>query len=414
MTAALANPSLQRTTNANFHHLVMDVAWFGLALAASSRFAQFYAIRLGATPIELGWLAALPALVLMFATMMAPWWRRRYNSSVNAVWGPGAAFRLIFLLPAFAPLFPEGLRVPWLIASAAIPAVAQGIASVLFIVAMRESLLPEQLTRNFARRAIWINITVTAGVLGFGFMLEELPFPFNYQVMFVMAFVFSMVSQWHITKLKPIVPEQKPKRQPYDLMKRLRDTKFQSVALITLASYVGFFAIIAVIPLHMEQNLGVTEGFMAIYGVFELVTAAFAASRIDWLVQRLGNRKVAALGMVGTAVSALLFAVAPNMWFTLPAAALSGASWTFAAIAVLGFFSARTEAEDVGAAGVFHQIMFTAMFIGPMLGNGLVSLGLPIAGVLLAGVVIRLLSAVVIDRGLSLFGKQRVEPEKAA
>ena len=145
-----------------------------------------------------------------------------------------------------------------------------------------------------------------------------------------------------------------------------------------------------------------------------LVTAAFAASRIDWLVQRLGNRKVAALGMVGTAVSALLFAVAPNMWFTLPAAALSGASWTFAAIAVLGFFSARTEAEDVGAAGVFHQIMFTAMFIGPMLGNGLVSLGLPIAGVLLAGVVIRLLSAVVIDRGLSLFGKQRVEPEKAA
>ena len=64
MSATLTNPAVDRTTNANFHHLVMDVAWFGLALAASSRFAQFYAIRLGATPIELGWLAALPSLVL--------------------------------------------------------------------------------------------------------------------------------------------------------------------------------------------------------------------------------------------------------------------------------------------------------------------------------------------------------------
>lgn len=181
---------------------------------------------------------------------------------------------------------------------------------------------------------------------------------------------------------------------------------------MTLATYIGFMTIVAVIPLHLEANLGATEGFMAIYGVFELMSAALAASRTEWLVRRLGNRKVAALGMVGTALAALIFGIAPNMWFTLPAAALSGAAWTFASIAVLGFFADRTDAEDVGAAGIFHQILFAAMFIGPMLGNGLVSLGLPIAGVVVVGFGIRLIAAFITDRGLSLFGQKRIEPIK--
>jgi MFS family permease len=181
------------------------------------------------------------------------------------------------------------------------------------------------------------------------------------------------------------------------------------VALVTLASYVGFFSIFAVIPLHLEQNLGATEGFMAIFSMVELATAAFAAARTEWMVQRFGNRTVIAIGMAGTALAAIILGLAPALWLTLPAAALTGASWTFASIAVLGFFAGRTEADDINASTVFHQIMFTAMFIGPMIGSGLVSIGLPVAMVVLIGTGIRLLSAGIIHRGLSLFGKPRVE-----
>lgn len=408
MSITLSNPSLRRTTHANFHHLVMDIAWFGLALAASSRFAQFYAIRLGATAIELGWLASLPALVLVFATTFSQWWRGRYHSSVNALWWPSIAFRTVFLLPAFAPFFPPTLRVPWLIVAATVPAVAQGVSSAIFVVAMRETLLPEQLTPNFARRAIWQNITITIGVLGFGLLLETLPFPLNYQIMFVMAFVFSLVSQWHIMRLKPIVPEDKPEPQRYNLTRRLRDDRFQSVALVTLASYIGFHAIIAVIPLHLEQNLGATEGFMAVFSMVELLTAAFAATRMEWMVNRFGNRTVIAIGMGGTAIAALILGLAPTLWLTLPAAAFTGASWTFTSIAVLGFFAARTEANDVNASTIYHQILFLAMFIGPMIGSALVAIGLPIASVVVVGAGIRLLSAGIVHRGLSLFGKPRV------
>ena len=41
---------MHNTERANFHHLVMEVAWFGLALATTSRFLSVFAIRLGRDP----------------------------------------------------------------------------------------------------------------------------------------------------------------------------------------------------------------------------------------------------------------------------------------------------------------------------------------------------------------------------
>ncbi len=39
--------------------------WFGLGLAATSRFLSVYAIRLDATPMLLGWMSALPAILAL-------------------------------------------------------------------------------------------------------------------------------------------------------------------------------------------------------------------------------------------------------------------------------------------------------------------------------------------------------------
>ncbi len=110
----------------------MDIAWFGLAMAATSRFLSVFAIRLGADANDLGLMSSLPNLVLIVSSGMAVWWRLRYETSQRALTLPGVGFRMVFLLPALTPSMPEPLQIPWLILSVTLPAVPQGIAGAVF------------------------------------------------------------------------------------------------------------------------------------------------------------------------------------------------------------------------------------------------------------------------------------------
>lgn len=407
------NQDLRRIEQSNFRHLVMDIAWFGLAVAATSRFLQFYAIRMGATPMELGWLAALPSLVLVIATALSQWWRSRYDDSVQAVIWPGIGQRLVFLLPAFAPFFPHDLRIPFIIFAATIPALAQGIASTVFVVMMRETVTHERLTPLMNRRFLALNVMVMLGALGFGLMLEAVPYPYNYQLMFVAAFAFSLVSSWHITRLHALQPAKpthtlaRTRNKARDLLK---SPQFQSVAYVTLICYVTFYAVFAIVPLHLESSLGATEGFMAMFSIAELLAGAAITFLMPRWVDRFGNRTVVAIGMLGTGIGAAAIALSPVLWPTLIAAMLIGASWTIVSIGVFGFFAERTAPDDMQATTLFHQIMFMAMFIGPLLGSGLVNGGYAVTTVLIFGAIIRILAGILTHFGLAVVKGKRVQP----
>ncbi len=133
-------PDTKLIENRNFHHLVMDIFWFGLAIPATSRFLAMYALRVGSTPVQIGWLAAFPALILFIAATLSSWWIQRYPDSVHAISWPALGFRLAYLLPAFTPFLPKQWQPIWLIVSVSLPALPQGIASVIFLVMMRRAI----------------------------------------------------------------------------------------------------------------------------------------------------------------------------------------------------------------------------------------------------------------------------------
>ena len=116
----------QNIERENAHHLVMEVAWFGLALAATSRFLSVFAIRMGATAADLGWITALPFIVLLGSTTLSTRWRSKFPDSIKAIFWPSLGFRFVFLFPALTPLFPPHLQPAWLILSAALAALPAG------------------------------------------------------------------------------------------------------------------------------------------------------------------------------------------------------------------------------------------------------------------------------------------------
>ncbi len=395
--SAISKPSTQ-VEGANFNHLVWDIAWFGIALAATTRFLQFFALEMGASAMDLGWLTALPALVVLLTTTLSPWWRSRYNSSIRAVMVPGFIQRLAFLLPAFAPVFPEAWRVPWIIFASTLPMIGQGAVSAIFVLMMRETIDDSQLQPLLTRRHIAMNVMITGGALAFGLMLEALPFPLNYQVMFVAAFGFAMASQWHLTCLRPLQAEATSAPVAHRSYRQLlADPAFRGVIAVLIAGFGTFHLIIAVIPFHLKNGLGATEGYMGLYGGLEVLAGFFAALALNRLSRRFSNRTLIALSMAVTALAALVVALAPNREIALFSALLNGAGWSIVGLCSFAFFAERTAKSDMHAAMVYHQIIYACIFVTPLLGSWLVDAGLGVIGVLLLGFLARLLGAAVCE-----------------
>lgn len=394
--AALVRSSVpQNLEQANYHHFVMDIAWYGIAVAATTRFIQFYALQMGATPMELGWLASLPALVLMFSNAFSLWWRNRFTCSSKAVVLPGFTQRFVFLLPAFAPFFPEHLRSAWIVMAATLPAIGQGVASTMFMVMMRETVRPERLQPLVARRMLVLNIAVTLGAMGFGFMLEHIPFPHNYQIMFVVAYLFSMMSFWHVSHVRQLEnattsPGKAKVGAGQSWSKLLRNRSFQAVVLVTFLMHVAQLFVAAPQPLHLKNDLGATEGFIALFGTAEVIGGTLSTLWMQKWLTRFGNRKMIAWSMTLAGVAMIINALAPVPEVTLIGAALGGGAWTVAAVAILGFFTERSDVSDYQATTIWHQVIFFGMFVGPLLGSSLAQLGHSPALLLLIGAAMRI------------------------
>lgn len=391
---------------ANFRNYVIEIAWFGLATAATSRFLSVYAIRVGATPIDLGWMTSLPFIILLLSTPLTQWWRSKFRNPMNSYHVPSIGFRLVFLLPAFTPLFPLHLQPLWLIASVTLPALPQGVSSAIFVSIMREAVPSERLTALASKRLMWMSITVGIGALAFGFWLEHVPFPVNYQIMFLLSFLLALVSHWYVTKVQ-LPPAPATMAQYHSDAAPLRSPVYQLMIFCVVIAHIGYFALLPVIPLHLVNNLNANEGFMALFGIAEIIGASIICLFTDRIIRQIGNRRTIALCLIASAVASLIMAVTHNLPITLFGAAIAGAAWTAAAVAMFGSFVESTEgvsSQDMTRyTTVYHQMAYIAAFIGPMIGSNMANAGVSLGVVMLIGTLLRLLSGVAILNAEHLF-----------
>ncbi len=384
---------------ANFQHFVGDIAWFGLALAATSRFLSVYAIRLGASSVDIGWLTSLPALVLLVSSSLGTWWARRYRDPARSLFWPGLGMRFLFLLPAFAPLLPLRWQPLWLILSITIPAIPQGPASVSFLVMMRGAIDLSQMTHLLSRRQLAMNITIAIAALIFGAWLESAPFPMNYQVMFLAAFAFSLISLYHCVSVRVPEVHQAPVVAPKSSVSPWRTRSFQKVAFVTAVIHIAFFTLVPVTPLYLVNRMGADEGYMALFALIELTSGAVASVVAPHIAARVGNRTMIAGAIAGTAISSLVIACAPSLTVALFAAIFSGGCWTAGAgVGLFSFFVENTPTEEVaGFSTAYNQMIGLAVFVGPMIGSLLATSDEALIPVILLGTALRLIAGLLVD-----------------
>lgn len=374
----------------NFRLLVTDIAWFGLAFPAVNRFLQIYAIHLGAEASQLNWMASLAAVALLMGSSLAVRWLGLWDNSMKATLLPGFGFRLSFFLPALTPFFPAHLQLVWLILAVIVPAIPQGMASVTFLVMFREAVHEEQVPRLLSRRMLALNITLGISGLAMGYWLDQAPYPLNYQVMFVLAFAFVMISQWKVSRVRVPKTERRPKGAERASVNPWRSASFQVIVAIIALTHITFTSVQAMVPLRMMNELRATESFMGLFTVAELAAAAVITLFTGRVVERIGSRSMIAVAMLGSGLSIFLIAVAQSLPVTLVAAAIGGASWTCVGIGLFSYFSEATPMEHRGPFTMaYNQAIFIAMFIGPLVGQALSSHSKSLVMVLAVGAALR-------------------------
>jgi len=399
-------PHNLETERSNFNHLVMDIAWFGLAFAATNRFLPVFAIRLGATPFELGLISSVPAFLLLLTSTFGAWWRNRYQTTLRALIPVSFIVRLPFLLPVFAPLFPAYLQPWWLVLSVSLPALAQGMASVTFVVFMRETVSNSRMTELLSFRQLALNVTLGIAAVIYGIWLEHGPFPLSYQSMYLVSFAFALMSVYHVSRCKPILPEALTSYVKVSLKATLRapllawrSRQFQPVILFAGLTHFTFTVASPFVTLFLVRQHHAGEGFVALFGMIELASAALAGLLAPRIVRKIGNRPLMALGMLGTGLGIVIITLAPSMYLTLFGAVFTGSCWAATAgIGLFGFYMETAPADNNAPYSIaYHQALGLGMALGSTLGGWLANGGVNLVTVLLVGAILRLVSAIVIE-----------------
>jgi MFS family permease len=192
-----------RTTRQNILNNIKDGAWYSVMLGLTSSFTGVFAIALGASDEMLGWLSSLPALLSMLSQIPAARLTERSPSRLRVSLRYGLIFRSGYLLFAFIPFLPIApIYRAWtfilLVSLMNFPGTVSGVAWS----AMMGDIFPGSLRgRIFADRNMLLGIVQMAVTLVAGPLLDNIAYPYNYALIYLLSFGALMTSSWYQSKI---------------------------------------------------------------------------------------------------------------------------------------------------------------------------------------------------------------------
>lgn len=385
-------PPTLAQAEANIRHLVWEIAWFGVLIGTTVNFLQVYVVRLAAYSLLVGAITYGPALVSIFWQLPASQLISRSGRRMRWVLGSGFVQRLIYLLIALLPLVIVAGRAELTVLLLVLQAIPVTIAATSFLSMLADAVPAGRMTQVIAWRMVGLGVSSTLSTLLAGQVLQRLPFPINYQTLFVIGYLASMVSAWHLSQLHvPDRPADASQRgrwfAQFGRIMRYPRFAYYVLAVAVLQLAIGMSA--PLFPLFWVRKMGASDGQISL-----VVTTASAALVLGSLLMRRAVRKIGrelalAAGAAGYALYPLLTSFSPSVWWLVLWAALGG--FFNAAIAVTLFdnlVAVTPDADRTHYIGVFNVFVNVALFAGPLLAGLLAnSAGGPALGLRVAGAV---------------------------
>ena len=297
--------------------LYHDVIWSSLLSGVTSTFLSVFLLRLGGSALQVSLLVSLPAIGGTFLSLRAARYVHQHRHNLRIVIIPSLLFRLGYPLLAIVPFLYEGLRT-WafvgIIALASLPTIISNIA----LTSQIGDVLPvDRRADVLSVRNMLSGIGATFAALAGGWALSLLPFPLNYQLVFVVAFLLSLIGLYHRNRLRlptATLEEESEQTHPHPAVTTvLRRPVFQRFCVGLVAYLAGLYLPSALFSIYLVRTLHASDVWVGIVGTGGSLAATIGYPAWGRLLGRGRLRQMLPIAAVGLGLFPAFISLAPNV-----------------------------------------------------------------------------------------------------
>ena len=381
----------------NFRHYYWDITWYGLLNGTVLSFLNYFAVRMGATSTQVGIITAIPAVVSLFLALPAGVILQRHSVN-HATFITAVLSRIFYLIFILLPFVKSS---EWVISLIMLVTLIMTIPAVFSNVGFNTSFamnIPDQYRAHVAgvRNAAFAIVTIFVSLLS-GIILEVVKFPYGYAIVFAIGFIGSLLSAYHLHKLKAITsatpgiapveanPEQSVGAEPStanerprifkDLI-RLDLIKGRTGLLIFLLTMVIFalFVSAPVFPIYLVNRFHFSDQVLSI-GMASFNFSIFLASlNLEAIEHRMGRKKAIGFGFIlmSTFPATFLFMSSPIVYYV--ANLVSGLGSALTNGEIYNYLYERIPSRDHGSAVAWFTLtsniaVLAGATLGPLIAN---------------------------------------------
>jgi MFS family permease len=368
----------------NSWYLVVEIFWSSIAASALS-FVGAYAIRLGASNSAISLLSSVPALMAAF--LLLPFGNFQQSLARPTRW----VMTSLLLARLGTSLY---VIIPWIHAGALTAGTLVVVCAVLLtipsnffnlgFVPFLAQVLPEhQRADTFAARNMISGGVVSLLTYLLGLWLIHIIFPANYQVMFFVGLLASLMSCWFLLKVKVTDPVRaapasalaRPGWRTYFrewlafFKAAWKVRPFVQITINTFLYAMGMWAAGPLLLLYYVRTLHASDAWIGSLASVTNLAAIFGYLFWQRVIRRVGQGWTLRLTIVCMGIYPLLAGAIPSLTAILFVAALNGIFTAGVNLTHLNtFLTAIPEGERHNYTALHQTLMNVGAFICPTIG----------------------------------------------
>jgi len=373
----------------NFINVQIDAIGVGLASAASP-FLPVFLTRLDATTVEVSLLTSMPAFTGLLLSIPLGQFLQKQTNIVR--WFSIARLMVIasYALTGLATfLLSPSFTVKTILLIWALATIPQTIVSIAFSVVMNSVAGPDGRYELMTRRWSILGITTTLTVLLVGQILDNIIFPLNYRLVFLMLSLGGLISYYFSSQLDLPPQMPPPLTHSHNIRERIGEyinliiaekpfTRFISRRFVFT---IGTTLAAPLFPIYFVRQLNASDSWIATITTAQ--SAILILGYFFWTGQtrRRGAQFVLLATTFGLSLYPIMTGLTSSLW---PIPLYAGLAGIFQAGLNLVFFDElmRTVPDKYSATfvAVAQVVQYVAAMLAPFLGTALAEwFGFPVA-----------------------------------
>ncbi len=376
----------------NFIHLYLDIGWYGVLSGSAIAFLSVYLVRIGATSFQIGLVSAIPAFLSLILALPAGGWLSTRRVDKPVVWS-AIVFRVFYIFWVPIPsLFVAEIQIWLYIALTFLMSIPLTLLGIGFNAFFAEA-VPDQWRASVVgvRNAI-LAFTFIITTLICGFLLDNLPFPLGYQLVFGIGVLGAVMSTVHLVLVK--LPGSSGgfglKGSSSLVLRALRQFRlklpapdykilqghFGLVLLSMFSFHLTQYLPISLFPIFWVEKLNLTDQVISLSNALFYVTVFLGSTQLDRLTRRFGNFRLTAAGAVLLAAYPGFTALAVDYKLIMVAAVTGGFAWALMGGAQLNYLLEVIPVNQRPAYLAWYTVALQAAILagsllGPVIGRGI-------------------------------------------